>query len=186
MWQPPDLKQHVTLTHNRCSSHWAHQRKWVNWTGCDSSILLMGKLPQSIPWTPLCLCPCAKRSRLPQLARSLAKYWRLLVETQPVKTVWKGKDLDATRAKNTTGRWGGIQTHPDLPTGLVEERMDRTSKGREENMPPNPTERERQNNKGLGATQREWQKMGERNYEISLISMNVLHSWMRCGRYRLS
>ncbi len=85
------------------------------------------KLPQSILWTPLCLCPCAKRSQLPRLAHSLAKYWRLPVETQPVKTVREEKALDESWAKNITSRGGGFQTHPDLPTGPVEERMDRTS-----------------------------------------------------------
>lgn len=167
MWQPAYRPPPLTFA---SPSHWSHQRKWVNrvW------IFQIGKLPQSILWTPLCLCPCAKRSRLPRLARSLAKYWRLLVETQPVKTVWKEKDLDETRAKNTTGRGGGIQTHPDLPTGLVEERMDRTSKGREENRPPNPTEtRERQNNKGLGATQRMTENGSEELWHVS-----YLHIWM--------
>lgn len=165
--QPPFIKSSSSLSLHRpttipdeldecwCSSRWSlcHTRRNVG-KGCDSFIHLIGKLPQLILWTPLCLCPCVKRSRLPQLARGLAKYWRLLVETQPVKTVWKEKDLDETWAKNTTGHGGGIQTHPDLPTGPVEERMDRTSKGREESRPPYPTERERQNNKGLGATQR--------------------------------
>lgn len=116
----------------------------------------IGKLPQSILWTPLCLCPCVKRSRLPRLARSLAKYWRLPVETQPVKTVWEEKALDESWAKNTTGRRGGIQTHPDLTIGPVEDRMDRTSKGRGESRPLNPREKERQNNKGLGAVRNEW------------------------------
>lgn len=115
----------------------------------------IGKLPQSILWTPLCLCPCAKRLRLLRLARSLAKYWRLLVETQPVKTVWEEKALDESWAKNTTGRGGGIQTHPDLPTGPVEDRMDRTSKGRRESRPLNPREKEKQINKGLGAVKNE-------------------------------
>lgn len=125
-----------------------------------------GKLPQSILWTPLCLCPCAKRSRLPRLARSLAKYWRLPVETQPVKTVWEEKALDESWAKNTTGRGGGIQTHPNLPTGPVEDRMDRTSKGRGESRPLNPREKERQNNKGLGVLRNEW-------WNLKLICMNV-------------
>lgn len=134
-------------------SHWRKRGWWKKEWFFHS---LIGKLPQSILWTPLCLCPCAKQSRLPRLARSLAKYWRLPVETQPVKTVWEEKALDESWAKNTTGRGGGIQTHPNLPTGPVEERMDRTSKGRGESRPHNPREKERQNNKGLGVVGNEW------------------------------
>lgn len=76
------------------------------------------KVPQLILWMPLCLCPCAKRLRLLPLAHIPAKYWRLLVETRPVKTIWEETSFsgDYNRAKQNHRQCGGIRTQPNLPT----------------------------------------------------------------------
>lgn len=61
----------ASLTSNSCW-HKPRLERWVPW---------------SIPWMPLCLCPCAQRLRPPPLDRIPAKYWRLPEETRPVKTI---------------------------------------------------------------------------------------------------
>lgn len=80
--------------------------------------LYWGKVPQLILWKPLCLCPCAKQLQLLPLARILAKYWWLPVETRPVKTIWEETSFsgDDSRAKQNHRQCGGIRTQPNLPT----------------------------------------------------------------------
>lgn len=76
------------------------------------------KVPLLILWKPLCLCPCVKRLQLLPLARILAKYWWLPVETRPVKTIWEERSFsgDDSRAKQNHRQCGGIRTQPNLPT----------------------------------------------------------------------
>lgn len=76
------------------------------------------KVPPLILWRPLCLCPCEKQLRLLPLARILAKYWWLPVETRPVKTIWEETSVsrDDSRAKQNHRQCGGIRTQPNLPT----------------------------------------------------------------------
>lgn len=75
-------------------------------------------VPWLILWKPLCLCPCAKQLQLLPLARILAKHWRLLVETRPVKTIWEETSFngDDNGAKQNHRQCGGIRTQPNLPT----------------------------------------------------------------------
>lgn len=92
------------------------------WSQCHlcsltKATLLKSKVPWLILWKPLCLCPCAKQLQLLPLARILAKYWWLLVESRPVKTIWEETSFsgDDNRAKQNHRQCGGIRTQPNLP-----------------------------------------------------------------------
>lgn len=89
------------------------------------------KVPWLILWKPLCLCPCAKQLQLLPLARILAKYWRLLVESRPVKTIWEETSFsgDDNRAKQNHRQCGGIRTQPNLPASR-EQRQHQKEEGR--------------------------------------------------------
>lgn len=105
-----------------CYAHVGHCVTLVSWY----EPLYWEKVPQLILWKPFCLCPCAKQLQLLQLARILAKYWWLPVETQPVKTIWEETSFsgDDSRAKQNHRQCGGIRTQPNLPTSRPRERIE--------------------------------------------------------------
>lgn len=96
-----------------CSVTKASSRQMLIW-----AVPLERKVPRLILWKPLCLCPCVKQLQLLLLARILAKYWWLPVESRPVKTIWEETSFsgDDSRAKQNHRQCGGIRTQPNLPT----------------------------------------------------------------------
>lgn len=111
--QPPLMLSTCWSLCHLCSVTKASSRQLLNW-----DTLLERKVPWLILWKPLCLCPCAKQLQLPLLARILAKYWWLPVETRPVKTIWEETSFsgDDSRAKQNHRQCGGIRTQPNLHT----------------------------------------------------------------------
>lgn len=107
-----------------CSLTKASSRQLLIWAA-----LLEREVPRSIPWKPLCLCPCAKKLQLLLLARILAKYWWLPVENQSVKTIWEETSFsgDDSRAKQNHRQCGG---NPDPTQPPYKQRAERTSKRR--------------------------------------------------------